>query len=107
MADDIPQFETEERVGTTDPYTGNVGTSWTAIPSVAGTEIQSFTVVNDVDNDITDWIEISLDAGTTVMDRIYPSGSLSHLIKGAKTQIHIRAAAASVGYKVILNRELN
>lgn len=107
MVDQAPQFEVEDRLGTTDPFTSTVGTSWTAIPASPGTIIQSFTVISDSNNDINETLEISLDNGTTVMDKLYPSGSISHLVKGEITQIYLKGFTASVDYKVILNRELN
>jgi hypothetical protein len=105
MSDRPPEFESTDRKGTTDVFVGSVGTSWTAIPTVATTEIQSFIVSNDAENPITETISISLDAGTTTMDLIYPTGSSYQLVKGALTQIWIKGSIASVDYKVVLNRE--
>ncbi len=105
MADVYEGFETRDIVGTTDEYPGTLGTSWTPIPSVAGTRIQNFTVYNDVDNSITETIEISLDGGTTVLDKLYPSGHLSRTVKSNQRQIWIKGASVSVKYYVTLNRE--
>lgn len=105
MVDRTPEFESADKKGTTDVYSGTVGLAWTAIPTVAGTEIQSFSVHNVADQVITNTISVSLDGGTTVMDILYPSGFTYQLIKGSKTQIHLLGSAASVSYRVVLNRE--
>ena len=59
------------------------------------------------DNYVTDYLEISLDGGSTIYDRIFPTGYVSDLIKGnSTTQLAIRGFSSSVKYKVILDREL-
>ena len=107
MADVIPEWETADKKGTTNVFTGTVGLSWLGVPITPGGSIQEFTLINDEDNLITEYIEISLDGGSTIYDRIFPSGYVSDLIKGdATTQIAIRGQSSSVKYKVILDREL-
>jgi hypothetical protein len=106
MVDQAPEFESADKKGSTDVYDGVVGTGWTAIPTTPGNKIQEFSVMNPFENTITKYLEISLDGGTTIYDRIYPSGHVSDLIKSdSKTQIHIRGQSSSVAYKVILDRE--
>ena len=105
MSDRTPEFESADKKGSTDVFTGTVGAAWTAIPTVAGTDIQSFSVQNNYENIITKTLSISLDGGTTTMDIIYPTGSVYQLIKGSKTQIHIYGSEASVAYRIVLNRE--
>ena len=107
MSDRLPEWETADKKGTTDVYTGTVGTSWLGVPITPGGEIQEFTVINDEDNYVTDYLEISLDGGSTIYDRIFPTGYVSDLIKGnSTTQLAIRGFSSSVKYKVILDREL-
>ena len=105
MSDRAPEFETTDRKGTTDVFTGTVGAAWTAVPASPGVEIQSFIVHNDADTVITSTISISLDTGTTTIDIIYPSGFSYQLTKDTQRQIWIKAAVAGVPYRITMNRE--
>lgn len=107
MTDRSPEFESADKLGTTIPFSGNVGTSWTAIPSSPGGTIQSFCIINDDENGVNEYIEISLDGGSSVYDKIWPGGHIEDTIKGDSiTQIHIRGQSSSVAYRAILDREL-
>jgi hypothetical protein len=106
MPNRAPEFETADKKGTTTPYSGNVGTSWTPIPGSGAGKIQSFAVINDDENSHTEYLEISLDGGTSVYDKLWPGGHLEDTIKGDSiTQIHIRGQSSSVAYRVFLDRE--
>ena len=105
MAIDLPQFEQRDLVGSTDSYTGTVGTSFVPIPSSSGNRIQSFYVECSFENNVTDEIHVSLDGGTTTISKLAPGGYVSGLIKGTNNQIHIKANTTNVSYFVILNRE--
>jgi hypothetical protein len=107
MTDKLPEFENADKKGSSDPFSGNATTSWVDVPASPGNLIQEFTVINDSRNDLLEYLEISIDGGSTVLDKIYPSGHLSHLVKGDITEISLRGQSASVAYRVILNRELN
>jgi hypothetical protein len=105
MSDSLPQWEIEDRQGSLEVYSSTVGTSWTAVPSVASTLIQEFAVINPDSNLFTSSIDVSIDGGTTTLFTIYPNGFVSHEIKGDLTQIWIKASAVSTSYKVILEKE--
>jgi hypothetical protein len=107
MADQIPQFETEDVLGTSDSYEGTVGVSLTAVPSSAGTIIQSFFVICDPDQDFDNELYVYLDGGTLKAATMYPGGCFGGDIRGSKTQIHIKANVANVKYQITLNREPN
>jgi hypothetical protein len=108
MADQLPEFEISDKKGTTVVYTGSVGTSFTAVPAApTGNDIQSFSVEADSENDITNTLSVSIDGGTTVLGILYPSGYLYQLVKGVtQTQIHIKGAAASCAYRIMINYEI-
>jgi hypothetical protein len=105
MTDVVPEFETVDSKGTTDSYNGTVGTSLTAIPTVAGNIIQEACVICEPDQHINYYIDIYTDGGTNFIARIYSGGAWSSELKGGKTQIHIKGSAASVKYQINLDRE--
>ncbi len=105
MADVLPEFEISDKKGTSVAYSGTVGVSWTAIPTVAGNNIQEFSIEADVDNAVTNILYVSLDGGTTTAAELYPTGTYYQLIKGSQTQVHIKGFAASCGYRAVINYE--
>jgi len=107
MANVPSYFETVDLQGSTDAYNGTVGTSWTAIPTVADNVIQSALVVCVFEQGIAKELYVSFDGGTTTAAKLAPGGYISTNIKGRKTQIHIKGNVASVSYEVTLNREAN
>ena len=107
MVDQLPEFESADKKGSSNVYTGTVGTSWTAVPAASGNKIQEIKVVCDWDQTFTNYLEVSLDGGTTTKERMYPGGFTSDVIKGTLTQIHLKGNVASVKYTVTLNKEDN
>ena len=107
MVDQLPEFESADKKGSTNVFTGAVGTSWTAVPAVAGNKIQEVKVVCDPDQDYANTLELSLDGGTTTKCKLWVGGFDSEIIKGDLTQIHIRGNVASVKYNITLNEENN
>lgn len=105
MADRVPEFEFADKKGTTDVFSGTVGMAWTAIPASPGSDIQSFIVHNPDESIIQETLSISLDGGSTTVDVIYPTGFSYHLIKGSIKQIWLYGSAASVNYRIEMNRE--
>ena len=108
MSDQLPEFEISDKKGTTVVYSGSVGTSFTAVPAApTGNDIQSFSVEADSENAITNTLSVSLDGGTTTAAILYPTGFFYQLVKGVtQTQIHIKGAAASCGYRIVINYEI-
>lgn len=105
MADFIPQFEVEDRVGSLATVIGTVGTSTISVPTPTGYNIQEFIVINPDSNDYDRYIEVSLDGGTTFTGKIYPHGHYSQEIKGNQNSIHLKASHASTGFIVIFEKE--
>lgn len=104
MGDRLPEFESADKKGTIDPYVGTVGTSWTAIPTTPGGEIQEFHI-ECPEQTYTNELEFSLDGGTTSSGKLYPHGSAQGLLKGGITQIYLKGNVAGVSYKVTLSEE--
>jgi len=106
MTDRAPEFETVDSKGTVDTFSGTVGTSLIAVPTVAGNVIQSFTVICDPVQSITNVLTVYLDGvGTVPAAVLYPGGFYSGEIKGSKRQINLKANVAGVSYQVTLDRE--
>ena len=106
MTDQIPQFETEDLKGSVDSYESTVGTSLAAVPAAAGTVIQSFSVISAPDQLWNNVLYVYLDGGTNIAAEMFPGGFFSGPLRGDKKQIHIKGSAASVKYKITLNREV-
>ena len=104
MSDKLPEFEIADKKGSTAPYAGTVGTSWTAIPGSPGNDIQTFSVESDIDNPVTSIVEISLD-GVEVLQQLTPGEFFQQVVKGSIQQIWLRGSVASLDYRVVLNRE--
>ena len=108
MADRLPEFEGADKKGSSDPFVGTVGTSWTAIPNVAGGDIQEFIISHEIDDNNTSGdrlLSVSFDNRTTTLAELHESGSISGIIKNTQTQIYIKSTDASTPYRVILMRE--
>jgi hypothetical protein len=108
MGDQLPEFEGADKKGTTKTFAGSVSTSWTPVPNPAGEDIQEFNVSIDPDEDLSKYLEVSFDSGTTVSAKIYPpTGQISGIFKNDQRQIWLKGSIASVNYKVTLAREPN
>lgn len=105
MVDPQPQFETEDLLGSTNSYSGTVGTSWVNVPAVSNGVIQSFFISCDFDQDATYELSLSFDGGTTTSTVLSLGGFFSGQIRGGITQLSVKGSAASVAYKITLNRE--
>lgn len=107
MSDRTPEFESSDKKGSSIAYTGTVGASWTAVPYIAGNNIQSFIIEADIENAVTNTLSVSINGGATVLAVLYPGGVVSHLIKGTLTQVHILGFAASCNYRATIDYEDN
>jgi hypothetical protein len=105
LTDRAPEFEYADKKGTTDEYVGTVGTGGTSVPSSPGADIQEFMVMCDPDQLHSNYLEISIDGGTTYLAKIFAGGHYGQIVKGTLTQIFIKGSVSSVSYQVILNRE--
>ena len=107
MTDRLPEFEQADKKGSTVVYTGTVSTAWVAVPfSPTANDIQSISVEADVNNAITNTLSVSLDAGTTTVAILYPTGHYYQLVKGVgQYQVWIMGFAAGCAYRIIINYE--
>ena len=103
MADQTPEFESRDYLGSTDHFNGTVGTTPVSVPSVAGNIIQSV-LISNTNNAFSKTILVSFDAGTNFFT-IPRRGSLAAKVKGALTQIQIKGGAAGTDYEILMHRE--
>jgi len=106
MSDAAPEFESTDILGTTDSFIGSVGTSSTAIPSVAAGPIEELSIRCAIDQSANKRLEFSLD--NTNWARLAVGESREEEPRGGTiTQVFIRAAGSgvtSVNYEIFLNR---
>lgn len=105
MADQLPEFESVDELGTSVHFNSTVGTSAVSVPSSDGNAIQEFTIYNPQTNAKTAILYVSLDNGTTF--RQIPWGcEWGWRTKGRPLHLKLKAAAASTAYEAIINFEL-
>lgn len=104
MAIQLPQFEVTDDLGSSVQYTGTVGTSPTAFPTVAGFEIDSVFVLCDKQTGLANYIEVSLDNQTT-WQKLYVGEWIRGQVKGGLKQIHLKANTAGVQYRMNIEFE--
>jgi hypothetical protein len=106
MADVLPEFESTDVLGTTDTYTGSVGTTAVNVPASAGNHIDELSIRCAVDQITIKRLEFSLDGGTNWF-RLRVGEFYTEEPRGSITQIKIRAAGVgvtSVNYEISMNR---
>jgi hypothetical protein len=103
---DIPEeFEVVDRQGTTEQFNGTVDTLGAQVPGVAGNVIAEVLVRNKLSNPSSVKLLVSLDGGVT----FFTLNRSEHMIwglKGAVTQIEVKASSSTVDYEIIMNREI-
>jgi hypothetical protein len=104
MADNRPQFEQEDRQGTTTLFAGTVGTTAVLIPSSPGAEITEILVRSPLQTPSTKILSWSLD--NVVYHELGSGEFFGWHIKGSVTQIYIKGSVASVEYEITMNRDL-
>ena len=104
MPDASPQFESADLLGSSEHFNGTVGTTATAVPTVAGGIIAEVLLKNPKTNASSVDLLVSFDGGTTFFT-IEPRTGLSWSVRGSKTQIHIKGSAAGTNYEILMNRE--
>ena len=99
------EVEFKDTAGTTDPFTGSVGTTPTNIPASAGNQIEELSIRCTVDQPNATRLEFSIDAGTNWF-RLRVGESRDEEPREGLTQIQLRAAGslATANYEVIMNR---
>lgn len=105
MVNVAPYFETADLQGSTDPYSGTVGTSYVAVPAVAGNVIQSALISCDYDQDVNNELIVSFDGGVSDFVKLSPGGFINPMLRGSIRQIYIKGNVSSVSYSIILNKE--
>jgi hypothetical protein len=104
MSISVGAVETEDLIGTTDQFSGSVGTSNANVPASAGNVIAEALVRCSSDQANSRRLSVSFDGGTTFLV-LSPGEFVGWGTKGGLTQIVIKGNVASVDYEVILNRE--
>jgi len=99
------QFEQKDLLGTTTNFQASVGTTFIAIPTVAGNPIAEAFVRCPTQTPNTRRLEVSFTSSTGPWVVLRPGEFIGWSIKGYMKQIWIKGNAASVDYEVILNRE--
>jgi hypothetical protein len=109
MAHASPEFETQDILGKTLPFTGNVGTSNLTLPVVSQGKISDVLIRNPDTNLITKKLFLSFDGGTTFFSLSRgefigwsPKNNASNM---PINQIVIKGSAAATDYEIIINVE--
>lgn len=105
MSDVPPEFETTDRLGTTDEFVGSVGSFAALVPPTAGELIDEFSIRCRIDQDESRRLEFSF--GGTAWFRLKPGESRDEEPRGDIRQVRIRSTSAStVSYEIVMNRGL-
>ena len=97
-------IEIEDLQGTTTHFTGTVGTTITALPTVAGNIISEVMFQCPTQTPRTNRCKISFDGGTGFFT-LRPGTIIAWSAKGEIKQIHIQGNVAGVSYDIMMNRE--
>lgn len=104
MSHNLPQFEIEDDLGSTEQYTGSVGTTNLLIPSVPTTTISEVLVRCPVQTPSSKRLLYSFNGGTT-FDQLAPGEAIVWNLRGEPTSIIIKGNTTNVLYSVILNKQ--
>lgn len=102
MANELPQFETQDREGSTSHHNGTATSVAAGVPSVAAgfiTEVL-MTVPKQSGNAA---VKISFDSVNYI--EVKELGHISWSMKGDVTQVFVKTDSGSFDYEIILNRE--
>ncbi len=103
MANELPQFETQDRDGSTSHHNGTATSGAVGVPSVAAgfiTEVL-MTVPKQAGSAA---VKISFDGGTNYIE-VKELGHIVWPMKGDITQVFVKTDSGSFDYEIILNRE--
>lgn len=107
MVDALPEFETTDTLGSTDEFTGAVGTTPILIPSTPGNPIEEIGIRCAVDQTFNKRLEYSYDGIN--YRRLRVGEAREDEPRGGIAQVWIRAAGiavTSVNYEIVMNRGL-
>jgi len=103
---DVPEeFESTDKLGTTEQYDGVVGVAPISIPAIAGTSISEFIIQCPFDQVDTNVLKVSLDGGANYIT-MQPAGFWGWTPKGGIKQLTLLGNIAGVKYEIVLNKEL-
>ena len=108
MPDLNPKFEESDVLGTTDGFSGTVGTTAISIPTAAGAPIAGFLIEcrSVLDGQaFAARLLVSFDGGTTFPWTITPGNNISGNIRNRPTQMKIKGNQAGVLYQAVLELE--
>lgn len=104
-ADSPPGFETQDLYGTTTNYSGTVGASAIAIPTVAGNVISETLIRMPNQSPQSRRLQVSFTSNTGPWLTLSPGEFVAWSIKGTVKQFWIIANGAGVEYEIIVNYE--
>lgn len=100
----MPAFELQDLDGSTAHFSGTVGTSAIALPTVAGNIISEVVIKCPFQTPVTKTLKVSFDGGTSFFT-LDPGEFIGWSAKGSLRQIYIKGGVAGVTYDILLNRE--
>jgi len=99
MADVLPQFDTQDNIGSSVAFSGTATTTPASVPGAPDKVISGFMFSFAGAN-----IEISTDGGTSYFE--FPKNAYGYRdVKGSPTQILIRTTTGTTGYKLWIDFE--
>ena len=104
-ADTPPGFETQDLYGTTTNYSGTVGATAIAIPTVAGNVISEALIRMPTQSPNSRRLQVSFTSNTGPWLTLSPGEFGAWSVKGSKTQFWIIANGAGISYEIIVNYE--
>lgn len=103
MVDRKPEFEITDKLGSTDEYTGTVGTNAILIPPTVGARIDEISIKNRIDQIQATRLEFSFDGVNWF--RLCVGESREEEPRGEIRQVFIRATGTtSAKYEIAMNR---
>lgn len=107
MTDQIPSFETEDNLGTTDWIVGSAGVFGNVVPNSSGNSIEEFCIRCRIDQDSDLRLEVSIDKVNWFL--LCPGDSFCEEPRGKNIkQIFVRSTSSTqVRYELALNRGVN
>jgi len=104
-ADTPPGFETQDLYGTTTNYSGTVGASAIAIPTVAGNVISEALVRMPNQSPQSRRLQVSFTSNAGPWLTLSPGEFVAWSVKGSKKQFWIIANGAGISYEIVVNYE--
>lgn len=105
MVDSLPEFETTDTLGSTDEFSGSVGTTAILLPGSPGADIEEIDIRCAIDQAFNRRLEYSYDGIN--YRRLRVGETKSDEPRGGIKQLWIRAAGfgvTTVNYEIVMNR---